>query len=104
MDTLETPLAIWGNYDGFEAAGFEEPRGGGEIRGSKSPSPDPDPPIVVPRDWRWAAANLPPERWSRWRRYTGEFLASLDEHADVADIRAAERAAFDLLTDGGTTR
>src|SRR4051794_3927532 len=33
--------------------------------------------IVTLPDWRWSVASWPHERWSRWRRYVGEFLASL---------------------------
>ena len=62
-----------------------------------------DAPIVVPRDWRWTLSHWPHEEWARWRRYSGEFLASCADEATTAeDIRAADRAAYDLLrTDGG---
>jgi hypothetical protein len=60
------------------------------------PSAD-DPAIDIPPNWRWDLAHWPHERWSRWRRYVGEFLESLDEHADVEDIRTAERAAYELI-------
>ena len=72
-------------------------------RPTASPPAVDDPAIVIPPDWRCSVANWPHDRWSRWRRYTGEFLASDDEPATVEAIRGAERAAFDLLRTGGAT-
>lgn len=61
------------------------------------------PTINIPPNWRWSVANWPHERWTRWRRYVGEF-ASLDGPPTVEDIKGAELAVYDLLrTDGGLT-
>src|SRR5687767_12522106 len=51
---------------------------------------------VTRADWRWELAHWPHERWSRWRRYVGEF-ASLDGPPTVEVIHGAEAAAYDLL-------
>jgi hypothetical protein len=64
------------------------------------PSAD-DPPIVIPPGWRWTVANWPPGRWSRWRRYAGEFLSTLDAPVTVEAIRGAELAAYDLVRSEG---
>lgn len=61
-----------------------------------------DPPIVIPPNWRWDLAHWPHERWSRWRRYVGEFLGTLDDVPTVEDIRGAELAAYDLLRTEGS--
>jgi hypothetical protein len=92
---------------GSEFQSFRDTERGNEFQSFRSQRWEPaleddEPGVDVPRDWRWAAANLPADRWSRWRKYTGEFLASDDEPATVEGIKGAELAAFDMLrTDGG---
>jgi hypothetical protein len=84
--------------------------GGGTYEtGEPGSSPD-SPEIDIPADdWRWTVANWPHERWSAWRRRVTTILAVADElvlmedredapRADVEEIRAAERRAFDELT------
>lgn len=62
-------------------------------------------PIVIPRDWRWAVASWPHERWVRWREQATAMLEDLDDEPTAEDIRAADCAAYDLIrTDGGLTR
>jgi hypothetical protein len=60
-------------------------------------------------DWRWTVANWHHEQWSVWRARVTAILAEADElvlmedredapRADVEEIRAAERRAFDEMT------
>jgi hypothetical protein len=62
------------------------------------PSRDHDePPLDVPRDWRDEAAAWPHERWMRWRERAAGVLDGLDGEPTAEDIRAADRAAYDII-------
>ena len=61
---------------------------------------DDEPSIDVPRDWRDTVAGWPHGRWSRWRSLSGELLAGQDDEPTAEDIRAADRAAYDLMQAG----
>ncbi len=56
------------------------------------PALDDDAPgIDVPRNWRWAVACWPHDRWSAWRRRAGELQPP---SPTVEQIRAAEFVAY----------
>ena len=57
------------------------------------------PGLDVPADWRWDVASWPIQRWIDWRR-RGDIR--VEPSSKLAEIRAAERRAFDELLSSET--